>query len=329
MIAELILFLLGIGLLYVGAELLVRGAAHLAAVLGVKPFVIGLTVVAFGTSAPELVVTLVATFQGRPGMAIGNVIGSNIANIGLVLSISAIVYPLTVRMESVRREIPFLLMVTLLVAIFAFDLVLERWEGVMLLAAFTMFLLYNARTSKGETLPGAKTELPVDVASAVAEGATRWQLIGRDTVFVAVGIGGLVGGSNLLVSSATVIMRALGVSELFIGLTLVAVGTSLPEVATSVVSAYRRQSDICVGNVLGSNLFNLLFVLGTVVTIHPFTLEAGLLRFEIPVMLAFTVAVLPIMWSRFKVQRWEGALLLVAYVGFILILANNGRLWSG
>jgi cation:H+ antiporter len=325
MFLELLLFLVGIGLLYIGAELLVRGAAHLAATLGIEPLVIGLTVVAFGTSAPEFVVTLVATLQGRPGIAIGNIIGSNIANIGLVLGLSAIVYPLTVRVKSIRQEVPFLLLITFVTVAFFWDLELKRWEGIALLGFFIAFIAYSAITSRGEGVSEVGLELPIEVLEVKPGSTPRWRIIMRDLILATAGIGALVGGSKLLISSATVIMLALGVSELLIGLTLVAVGTSLPEVATSVVSAFRRQSDICVGNVLGSNLFNLLFVLGSIVTIHPLSLDAGLMRFEIPVMVLFTVVVLPIMWTRFKVQRWEGILLLAAYVGFILVLSNRGR----
>ncbi len=324
MVVDLLLFAVGITLLYAGAELLVRGAVHLAATLGIPPLVIGLTVVAFGTSAPEFVVTLVATLQGRPGIAIGNVIGSNIANIGLVLGLSAIIYPLTVRVQSVRREVPFLLAITLLVVGFSLDLKIERWEGVSLLGFFAVFLVYSIRISRREGSPPLDLQLPVGVAEVVPIAGRRWAVIVKDLAIATAGIAALVIGSRLLVGSATVVMRALGVSEVFIGLTLVAVGTSLPEVATSVVSALRRQADICVGNVIGSNLFNLLFVLGSVTTIRPMSLTPGLLRFEFPVMVLFTVVVVPIMWTRFRVQRWEGILLLASYLGFILLLSNRG-----
>jgi cation:H+ antiporter len=312
-----LLFLLGLILLTMGADLTVRGAARLAAAAGIAPLIVGLTVVAFGTSAPELAVTVTAAIRGEPDMALGNVVGSNIANVLLILGIAALVAPLIVRRRVIRFDMPVLIGVTILVVLMAFDGVISRIEGGILVAGafgYTGILIRQARRRRDQAPPPHWVPRP-----------RRRQLV-LDFVFVLSGIGLMVLGSRWLVDAARTIAEALGISHLAIGLTIVAIGTSLPELATSVLASVRGHRDIAVGNIVGSNLYNLLLVLGGGAAASPggITAPATAIAFDLPVMLGVTLACIPIFVTGRIVDRWEATVFIayfVAYTTYVLLVA--------
>ena len=311
------LFLVGLTLLVVGAEALVRGASRLALSMGVSPLVVGLTVVAFGTSAPELAVSVGATLDGRPDLAIGNVIGSNIANILLILGISALIAPLVVHEQIIRQEIPIMLGASVLMVVMALDGRITRYEAAVLFAlvvGYTYYLIRQSRRATASEASAADADLPVD-----SQWDRHWSVqIG----LILGGLALLVLGSNWLVSSAVVFAQMFGVSELVIGLTVVAVGTSLPEVATSVVAALRGERDIAVGNVIGSNVFNIFSVLGItgLVSAGGIPISEAARTFDLWVMLAVAFACLPIMLTGREIARWEGGVFLGYYAAYTIYL---------
>ncbi len=309
---QIALFVLGVGGLYLGAEGFVRGSARLAQYFGVSRLVIGLTLVAFGTSAPELAVSLLAALQGTPALAVGNIVGSNIANIGLILALAALIRPIHVRSSLIRREVPFMIVISFLFYGLAFNGLISRLDGLVLVAGLAVFLvlMYVYRAE------GLIEEGGADSVVEANPGRARAIVLSG-----ALALGGLLVllvGARLLVDSAVALARAFGISEGIIGLSLVAVGTSLPELATSVVAALRRETAISIGNIVGSNIFNLLSVLGIVALVRPLPVEAAWLQREIPIMLLFALALLPIMKTRGAVQRLEGGLLLIGYIAFLL-----------
>jgi len=308
----LLLAVIGLACLIGGADFLVRGSARLARAFNVSPVVIGLTVVAIGTSAPELIVSLGAAWRGSPDLATGNVVGSNLANIGLILGIAGLLRPLPVSLRLLRVEVPILFATTVAVAAMAVDGRLVRLDGAVLLITLAALTGFNIRA--------ARREDPTVVAEFAHEyGAT--DSIGRDLLWVAAGLGLLLGGGHLLVGSAVTLARNFGVSELMIGLTLVAVGTSLPELATSVVAVLRDEPDIAVGNVVGSNLFNILAVLGPTAVVQPIAVNAELLRVQVPALLLLTAALWVVLRTGHTVTRWEAGALLGAYVAIIVVSA--------
>ena len=301
----------GLVLLVAGAEGFVRGAAKLAAVIGLSPLVIGLTVVSYGTSAPELAVSLQASFQGQAEIALGNVIGSNIFNILMTLGIAALVVPLTVAQQIIRLDVPIMIGVTVLMLMFAADGELGRLDGLILLAGslvYTAFLVYQSRKE-------SNVSVQEEYEQEYAETAQRsWRLALKNVAILVVGLTVLVLGANLLVFGATAIAESFGVSQLIIGLTIIAVGTSLPELATSLVACYRGERDIAVGNVVGSNIFNILTILGVTATFHGVPVSNAAISFDIPVMLAVAIASLPIFYTGNRISRWEGLLFISYYV---------------
>jgi cation:H+ antiporter len=321
---DVVLLLAGLALLVGGGELLVRGASRLAAALGISPLVIGLTVVAYGTSAPEAAVTLQSGLEGRADLALGNVVGSSIFNVLVVLGISALIVPLVVSRRLVRLEVPLLIGVSTLVLLLGLDGDIGRADGALLVAgavAYTFFAVHRGRR-----------EEPTVAAEHAGEGGPprrSARLVAAHLALVLIGIGLLVLGSRWLVHGAADLARALGISELVIGLTIVAVGTSLPEVATSVVAALRHERDIAVGNVVGSNLFNILAALGLGALVVPGGIHVApaALRFDLPVMLAVAVACLPIFFTGHLIARWEGALFLAYYAAYTayLLMAAAGH----
>jgi cation:H+ antiporter len=308
----------GLALLAVGAEALVRGASRLAALLGVPPLVVGLTVVAWGTGAPELAVTVQASLAAQTDIAVGNVVGSNICNVLLILGLSAVVSPLVVSRQLVRRDVPVMIGVSVLVLLLALDGMLSRVDGLLLVAlfaAYTALALWKGRPSAGST----ETRRAANAAGAARTGGRQWiVLIG----FILVGLALLVLGSRWLVDGAVAIAKSLGMSELIIGLTVVAVGTSMPEIATSVLAGIRGRSDIAVGNAVGSNIFNLLAALGvaSIVSAEGIPVPEDTLVFNLPVMLVVALACLPIFFTGYRVARWEGALFLLYYAAFTTFL---------
>jgi len=315
----------GLVLLVAGAEVLVRGAAKLAAQFGIPPLIIGLTVVAFGTSAPETAVSVQAALDGSGDLAIGNVVGSNIANVLLILGMTALVAPLIVSRQLIRLDVPIMIGASLLTFGLAWDGSLSRLDGALLFAGvltYTGFLIYSARKDKGGDDDEFAKEFGLDEAPKPYAWAINLGLIIAGLVL-------LVVGANFLVEGAVTLARALGISELVIGLTVVAVGTSLPELATSILAAIKGERDIAVGNIVGSNIFNLLCVLGLASLVSPaaISVSPNALAFDFPVMIAVAVACLPIFFAGYRINRWEGLLFLAYYVAYTLylILSSTGR----
>jgi cation:H+ antiporter len=300
--------------LIVGAEVLVKGASRLASVFRVSPLVIGLTVVAFGTSSPELAVSIQAATLGQASIAVGNVIGSNIFNVLFILGCSALIVPLIVSQQLIRFDVPLMIGLSVLVLIMASDGILGAFDGSLLvlsLIAYIAFVFIQSRK--------AQSNDEVDADSADAPKKTSWI---KDLAMVAIGLAMLVIGSDWLVDGAVALATHLGVSQLIIGLTIVAAGTSLPEVVTSIVAAVHGERDIAVGNVVGSNLFNIMGVLGVASLVAPggIDIPASVVSFDLLVMLAVAIACLPIFFSGGIISRQEGALLLAYYVAYTVYL---------
>ncbi|WP_028240256.1 calcium/sodium antiporter [Stutzerimonas azotifigens] len=315
----------GLVLLVAGAEVLVRGAARLAAQFGIPPLIIGLTVVAFGTSAPETAVSVQASLAGSGDIAIGNVIGSNIANVLLILGATALIAPLVVSRQLIRLDVPIMIGASLVTYALALNGTLSRLDGALLFAgvlAYTLFLIVSSRKEKA----AADDEFAEEYGVEQAAKPYAWLI---NAVLVIAGLVLLVLGSDFLVEGAVSLARALGLSELVIGLTVIAVGTSLPELATSVMAAIRGERDIAVGNIVGSNIFNLLCVLGlaALVSPQPIPVAANALAFDFPVMIAVAIACLPIFFTGYSIARWEGLLFVAYYVAYTtyLVMASTGR----
>ena len=320
MSGTVVLFVLGGLLLVGGAELLVRGASRLAVAAGVTPLVVGLTVVAFGTSAPEMAVTVGSAYAGQADVALGNVVGSNIFNVLFILGLSALIAPLAVAQQLIRLDVPLLIGSSVVVLLLALDGRVGRIDGAVLFAGIVGYTVFLIRQSRRE-LRTVVTEY--DDAFAVSAARNRPVV---NVVLVLVGLGLLVLGARWLVEAAVATATALGVSELVIGLTIVAAGTSLPEVATSVLAAVRGERDIAVGNVIGSCLFNLLAVLGLGGLVAPdgIPVSQGALSFDIPVMIAVAIAALPIFFTGHTITRWEAVVFLgfyAAYTGYLILSA--------
>jgi cation:H+ antiporter len=310
------LILPGLLLLIGGGEWLVRGASRLASLLGVPPVVIGLSVVAFGTSAPELAVSVLSAYRGQPDIAVGNVVGSNIVNILLILGLSAVVAPLAVSARLIIREVPMMIGTALLFFALAYDGKLTRLDGALLVLIFAAYLTWMARTARSET-----TLLEAALEESGAIPRNGWTYLKLAGLMIA-GLAGLVLGSEWLIQGAVAAARALGVSELVIGLTIVAIGTSLPELATSVIASLRGERDISVGNVVGSNIFNILSVLGFSSLVAPdgMAVAPAVLRFDAVVMIGVSLACLPVFFNGFQIKRWEGALFVGYYVAYTVYL---------
>ncbi|MDP2269995.1 MAG: calcium/sodium antiporter [Archangium sp.] len=315
------MLLLGGGvLLYFGAEWLVGGASGLARSLGVPQLLIGLTVVAYGTSAPEVVVGVKASLAGAGGIALGNVIGSNIANLGLILGVTALVKPARVDGALIRREVPVLVLATLAVPLVLLDGRVTRLEGAVLLlfaAGYSVWMVVSSRRSMaGVSRDAGQMEKAADLAGAPSPRGK-----GRLALTALAGLGLLVLGGSLFVDGASGLARGLGISERIIGLTIVAVGTSLPELATSLIAAWRGHSDISVGNVVGSNIFNSLLCLGAAALIAPIEAPLQSVRVDLAVMVVLTLLGAFVMRTSRVIGRVEGGLFVLAYAGFLLALA--------
>jgi len=313
----ILLFVIGLGFLILGAEALVRGASRLAAAIGISPLVIGLTVVAFGTSSPELAVSVKSALSGQPNIALGNVVGSNIFNVLFILGLSALIVPLVVSQQLVRLDVPLMIALSVIVLILSLDENLSRTDGIMLVAGLVIYAWFLIYQSRRETIAVQEEYAKQFGAEKRAKGNTI-----NDIGLVLGGLVLLVLGSRWLVDSAVSFAQYLGVSELVIGLTIIAAGTSLPEVVTSVIAAIRGERDIAVGNVVGSNIFNIMGVLGFASIVAPTGIEVStaVIGFDIPVMIAVALACLPIFFTGNVISRQEGALLLGYYVAYTLYL---------
>lgn len=324
MLYEILAILTGLLLLTWGADRFVAGAAATARNLGVSPMVVGLTVVGFGTSAPEMLVSAVAAWQGNPNLGVGNALGSNITNVGLVLGLTALVTPLTVRSETLSREFPILLAIMLVALTLTADGHLSRLDGLILVLGMAIMAYWMAGLGLDERAAGrAADPMPQEWETEIPELST-----GRALFWLLAGLVILLLSSRLLVWGAVGVAERFGVSDLVIGLTIVAVGTSLPELAASLMSALRRQHDIAVGNVLGSNMFNLLGVLGLPGIIHPTALPPELLQRDFPLMVALTIALFA-MACGFRhpgrITRAKGLVLLGVWCGYNLLLWQQAR----
>jgi cation:H+ antiporter len=312
----ILLLLGGFAALYFGADWMVRGAARLEGSLGLSPIVIGLTVVSLGTSAPELMVAILATLRGNSDIAVGNVLGSNLANIGLILGATALARPLLVADRVVKREIPIMILLTVLLFPLIMNREVGRLDGTLLALCLGLYLTYVFHRGR---------RAPAPVISGFSQLAGDRGVRSGKSVFIDLGLlvlgtAGLLLGGRAIVESSIFLSRSLGISELGMGLTVVAIGTSLPELATSVIAAVRGQTDIAVGNVIGSNIFNITGVLGITSMVKPVAVDPGVVWIELPAvvmlsLLVLLVALLPRKKGEFRIRRWEGALLLAAYIG--------------
>ncbi|MBP8239962.1 MAG: calcium/sodium antiporter [Saprospiraceae bacterium] len=315
--------IVGLVLLVIGAEALVRGASRIASTFGISPLVIGLTVVAMGTSSPELAVSVMASLSGQSDIALGNVVGSNIFNVLFILGISALIIPLVVHQQIIKMDVPILIGLSLLTWWMASDGNIQLWEGIVLILLGIAYTILLIRMSKKE-----KKAVQQEYDEAFGEQASKapksktWM----SALFVLVGLAMLILGSSWLVDGAVYIAQSLGVSDLVIGLTIIAAGTSLPEVATSIIAALRGERDIAVGNVVGSNLFNIFFILGiAAVSGGGIAVADSAIRFDLPVMTVVAFACLPIFFTGSRLDRWEGAVFLMYYIAYTayLILASQ------
>ncbi len=321
---EMVLFALGLALLVAGAELLVRGASRLALRFGISPLVIGLTVVAYGTSTPELAVSVQAGLAGQADIAAGNIVGSNIFNVLFILGVSALIVPLAVSQQLVRLDVPLMIGVSVLLWIVALDGRISLFDGLLLTAGIVAYTVFAIRLGRRES-----AAVQAQYAQEFGQGQRAWlDRLPLQIAFIIAGLALLVIGATWLVDGAVAIARALGVSEVVIGLTIVAAGTSLPEVATSIVAALRGERDIAVGNIVGSNLYNILAIAGIAALVTPggLAVAPSLIRFDLPVMIAVAFACLPLFATGHLIARWEGALFLAyyaAYVSYLILAATE------
>ena len=302
--------------LFIGAESLVRGSSSLALRFGISPLIVGLTVVAFATSSPELVVSIKAAIEGNSGIVVGNVVGSNICNIGLILGIAALISPMRVKTQLVKREIPILIGVSLILFFVLLTGSVSRIIGVFFVIGIILYIVLgymyaiqekneqNAIKEFEDGIPKKPYSFPFSI------------------ILIIVGLGLLVLGSNLFVDGAVAAANKLGVSDTVIGLTVVALGTSLPELITSIVASIKNENDIAIGNAVGSNVFNILSILGISSIIHPIT-NSGITIIDLSIMMAFTIVIFPLCRTDFSLKRWEGAFLFAGYAAYIIYIASS------
>jgi cation:H+ antiporter len=314
MLVHGLIFMSGLGVLYLGAEWLVKGSASLALHYGIRPLVVGITVVALGTSMPEFVVNVFAAYTGEDSLALGNIVGSNICNIALILGMTAVVIPLVVPRATLKKEYPIMMGVLLAFYAVALDGIIGRVDGILLvsgLVGFFVFLIYDARRHSQLTVKNNHGHS--DEERSESDTTNRFLLM----------IGGIVllaAGARAMVYAAVNVAEEFGIDPVVVGLTVVAIGTSLPELAASVVSALKQEADISLGNILGSNLLNVLFVVGIIALFQPLQVEQISLDVHFPVMIAFGLVLFPIAWTKFQITRMEGGFLLAGFAGYILFL---------
>ena len=318
MLENALFFIFGLAALTLGAELMVRGAARLALTFGISPLVVGLTIVAFGTSAPEMAVSVGAALNGTGDLAIGNIVGSNIANILLILGLCALIVPLAVNEQIIRQEVPIMIGASLLFLVLALDGRISRLEGGLLfflVIVYTVFLITQSRRASKE----AEAEFSEEMPDTHSRWDAHWSV---QALLVVAGLGLLVLGAEWLVNAAVAVAHMFGVSDLLIGLTVVAIGTSMPEIATSLVAALRKQRDIAVGNVVGSNIFNILAVLGfsSLVSDSGISVSEASRNLDLWVMLAVAFACVPVMITGREIARWEGGVFIAYYAVYTAYL---------
>ncbi|MGB0934207.1 MAG: calcium/sodium antiporter [Lishizhenia sp.] len=316
---DIALLILGLIVLIVGGEFLVKGAVGIAEKAHLSKLVIGMTVVSFGTSAPELIVSLKAAFEGAPDIAMGNVIGSNIANIALVLGITVLIFPIVVDRNSKVLDWPMMMLASILFYVFAFDLNLQRWEGAVMFAILVAFITYLIVNSRKKT----KLELRSDVQKETTPVSVS---VPKSVGFLFLGLVGLYFGAEWLLNGSVSLAKSAGMSERVIGITIIAFGTSVPELVTCAVAAYRRETDISIGNLIGSNIFNIFAVIGLTSIIHPIDVSQASVSWDMIWMLAIVLLLLPLMIIGKKFGRLKGFTLLLTYVLYIVLLLFQNSL---
>ncbi len=316
---QIILYILGGSAgLFIGAEGLVRGSSSLALRLGISPLVVGLTVVAFATSGPELFVSVKAAIEGDSGIVVGNVVGSNICNIALILGVAALISPMQIKTQVIRREIPILIIITLIfLLLFVFlDFTISRITGALFVIGIIAYIIFGYKYALNEK---SSLDLSKEFEESIPKTPYKvWQTI----LLIIFGLGLLIFGSNLFVDGAVAFAVKLGVSQAVIGLTIVALGTSLPELITSIVASLKNENDIAIGNAVGSNIFNILSVLGISSIINPIS-DSGVTLIDLSIMMFFTILILPLSKTKFTLRRWEGAILFAGYIAYIIYLAQS------
>lgn len=312
MLLNFLFVVIGVALVLWGADKMTDGAVALATKMKIPEMVIGLTIVAIGTSMPEFVVSFMSALKGTPDLAVGNVLGSNIFNVLMIVGVTVLICPMIINKSTVKKDIPFAVAGSALLFWFAFDSSIKRWEAAVLFAGFVAFMIYTIREGKkgnveaAESQDGAKKEMPV------------W----KSLLFMVIGIGCLVYGSDLFVDNASDIAKKLGVSEAVIGLTIVACGTSLPELATSIIAARKGQSALAIGNVIGSNVFNIFMIVGVTGLICPMQ-TSGITMVDLGVMLGSILLLWMFSYTKYKIERWEGAVLTAGIVAYMTWLVYN------
>jgi cation:H+ antiporter len=312
MLLNLLLVAVGIALVLFCADKMTDGAVALATKFKIPEMVIGLTIVAIGTSAPELVVSLVSALNDSPNIAVGNVVGSNIFNALMIVGVTALVCPMVISKSTVKKDIPFAVVGSAMLFWFAFDLSIERWEAAVLFAGFVAFMIYTIREGMKGNVDNAGQK----------DDSVKQMPVWKSLLFVVLGIAGLIYGSDLFVDNAKAIALALGVSEAVVGLTVVACGTSLPELATSVVAARKGQSALAIGNVLGSNVFNIFMIIGITGLISPMH-GLEITNLDLGMMLGSIFALWLFSYTKYKIERWEGAVLTLSIVAYMTWLVYN------
>ncbi|MBN1348052.1 calcium/sodium antiporter [candidate division KSB1 bacterium] len=313
--ASIFQIIIGLVLLTIGAEALVRGSSSLALRLKVSPVVIGLTIVAYGTSMPEMVVSVKSALADQGAIAIGNVVGSNIFNIAVILGLSSLAFPLKINIKLLRSDTPIMIIAAFLFAVFFRDHKLGFFEGAVLLLFILFYIIYNFLAAKR----ASSTELAL-MKVEIAE-FKYFKNIYLEIVTILLGFSILILGAHFLIKGSVKFAQLVGMSEAVIGLTIIAVGTSLPELATSLVASIHKKPDIAVGNIIGSNIFNILGILGVATLISPIN-GKGIKSFDIYVMLAVSIILFPFMWSHFEIKRWEGFVLVAIYIGYMFYLGS-------
>ncbi len=324
MIENILLFIFGLILLYAGAELLVRGASRLAFLARIQPMVVGLTVVAFGTSFPEFVTSMVAAWQDKIDMAVGNIVGSNIANICLILGISGLILPVAVKPETVKKELYWMVAASVVFILFSLGGMITHMEGILLLIGVILFTFYLVRASLKER-KNNREEKRINTESPRLKNLP----IGvRLLIYFLMATGGIIllmFGSDRLVISATNIARELGISDIIIGLSLVAFGTSLPELATAIISLIKKEKEILIGNVIGSNIFNLFFVGGALSAFFTAPIKTRVIFYDLPIMLIVSLFLIPIIFITRKISRLAGIFLILIYIIYLVFIFTNGN----
>lgn len=318
---DYIYLIAGLAILIISGEILVNGAVNLAYKFQISTLVVGMTIISFGTSAPELLVSLKSTLEGHPDIAIGNVIGSNIANLGLVLGITAMIFPIKVDRNSIRVDWPVMMLATIVLYLFMLNYKIEFWEGAIFLLALIVFIVTMIRTSRKQNKSAALEE-SIEEKPSDNEDNKNVKQIAKDILLIALGAVGLMFGADWLVEGAVNVARSFGVSDLVISVTVVALGTSAPELVTSCVAAFRRHSDISVGNLIGSNIFNIMAILGITPLIKEIDVNEQVVSNDMFWVLGISAAVLPMLMINKNISRIEGGILFSTYLVYVYFLLN-------